>query len=260
MSILDQILTYRQPICNILRLVRVNTSNVLLGLDGSPLSAALPVYANVASLPAASGFAAGSNVMLAAGAFVGTGATTTGIRLKADPVANVWVPDGEQVLFSSVFGNMSSGYKSINLNANTVKLDLGGADPVIPAGLLVPGKSMLAVTVYYRKIGAAQPAVNIYLGTDGTTYTNNSTIYIQPQAATVNIDTQPRAKIDFLSTTSAVSTGRSSEGGPGLAFAFTSAATLINTAADMTISFDASIGAGTEEIRFYKFRISIVES
>lgn len=209
--------------------------------SGLAIQSVAPVYAlpgitiaGIDTLPAANTFAAGSIVRLHKDNFVGAGSNQIGVEIWADALNNIWRPHGQQRLFGNV-GTIAAPLATLAA-AGTFNI---GTNPIIPAGLL-RADSRLVVRMKYRKAGATAPVVRINLGTDMSVPANNSLVYSQTVGGTVNRDIYAWCEVDFESTTSAFTTNRSQLGAGGADGQFLDISTLLNTAADMKVTFEAS--------------------
>ncbi|MCE7915558.1 MAG: hypothetical protein DYH15_13015 [Nitrosomonas sp. PRO4] len=190
----------------------------------------------VTDLPAANTFPHGSVVRLHQDILVGAGSNPLGVYVVADAVNNIWRPWGQQILFAKTFGDLAAATCSLSAAG---KFNLGGTDPVIPAGLL-HASSVLRLIAKMRKVNATTPTVRANLGTDLAARENNSIVYQNQFTATQNINLDAEPSLSFVSATKLVSTRAATRGGGGAANTFLDCATLINIASDMKLTFEAS--------------------
>lgn len=201
----------------------------------------LPAFTGITGVtdrPAANTFPHGTVVRLHQDCLVGAGSNPMGVELWADATNNIFRPHGHQVLFWNDYGLIATP-PSVSLTA-AGKFNLGGVgDPVIPAGLLNVG-SRLRIVARLIKVGTTAPVLRVYLGTDLTTRTNNSQVWAQTVSATADLHLSPEPLVTFISATTALTGNRATRGGSGAAGVVTDATTLLNVAADMKATIEAS--------------------
>ena len=214
--------------------------SVFTGVPAVYALSSVPV-SGVTNLPAANTFTHGTEVRIHQDCFVGAGSNSLGVIVRADAVNNVWVPAGPQVLFQKNFGLRASTTSTLTAAG---KFDLGlGGDPVFPAGLFNVGSRVRFITRYV-KVGATAPVLRTNLGTDLITRTNNSLAYAQTLAATTDLDVGPESLVTFIAATnSAISTNRLARGSNAAA-ATADMVTLLDIAAAMKATYEASTLSG----------------
>lgn len=213
--------------------------------NGDTLQNVSPVFAlpgitipGVPELPAANAFENGANVRLHKDNFVGAGANALGAKIEADALNNIWRPAGPQRLFRRQ-GNLGAPIATLTA---ADKFNIG-VDPIIPAGLLT-ADSKLIFKFKYRKLGATAPIVRVNFGTDMSVRTNNSLAYTQTVSGTANRDVSVYSEFEFITTGAAFVSNRSQLGGGGTDSQFLDASTLLNVAAAMKATFEASTLSG----------------
>lgn len=232
--------------------VRVNASGDLIDGSNNAIDGINPIYAlssapvsGITTLPAANTMNEGVVVALHKDCLVGAGRNPAGILLKADVTNNLWRPANDRVLlFSKRFGTITTPTLTMNntTQATSSKFNVG-TDPKIPANLLYAG-STLVIEMNFRRNstlpGLGTVTLQCYMGTNAATETANSLVWQQNVADDNDRDTFPAPEIVFNTTTSVTSTRNVSKGEAGLVSAQTDFSTLINTAADMYITFRVS--------------------
>lgn len=215
----------------------------MLNVAGQEIKAASQVFklpgftiTGVNDLPAANTFPHGAVVRLHQDILVGAGSNALGVYVVADAVNNIWRPFGEQVLFAKTFGDLATPSSSLTAAG---KFNLGGTDPVIPAGLL-HANAALRLIAKLRKVNATTPTVRANLGTDLAARENNSIVYQNQFTATTNINMDAEPSLTFVSATKLVSTRSAVRGGGGAAGTFLDCSTLINIASAMKLTLEAS--------------------
>lgn len=195
----------------------------------------------VSNLPAANTFPHGTVVRLHEDCLVGSGSNPMGVELWADATNNKWRPHGFQTLFNNDYGLIATP-PTCSLAA-AGKFDLGGVgDPIIPAGLLNVG-SKLRFALRMIKVGTTTPTCRINFGTDMATRTNNSQIWSQQATATADYHMTPEPLLHMVSATTGRTSNRAVRGG-GAAGTNTDVTTLLNVAADMKATIEASTLSG----------------
>lgn len=149
-----------------------------------------------------------------------------------------WVPLNGSVLLASNWGSLTSPVATQTGSTGILFVLAGGTGSlVIPATMLIAGRSKLEIEVMHRRRGAtATAAFSVYLGTSGTTA--DSKVFDVSIAATNNQDNRPMMTIGFTAGVATISNWLAAGGANG--GAFIDKTSNINLAAAMTISFGIS--------------------
>lgn len=222
----------------------------LITNTGAVVESVVNVYAlpgktisGVSTLPDASTVPLGTEAMLHKDNFVGTGSPPVGIKVWSD--GTTWRTQNYQTLFSQSFGTIAAPTMT---RTTTGRFTL--TDPIIPGGLLYSGAKLRIRGSFYVANATATTGVGIrfWLGTDLTTYTNNSQAVPIINTGTANaltINIEPL--IHFPSATTAVTSRSSGRGGSGGTGGYSDMSTLINTASDMMVTMEiTNMGSATQ--------------
>lgn len=222
----------------------------LITQTGAVVESVVNVYAlpgktisGVSTLPDASTVPVGTEAMLHKDNFVGTGAPPVGVKVWSD--GTNWRAQNYQTLFSQSFGTIAAPTMT---RTTTGRFTL--TDPIIPGGLLYAGAKLRIRGSFYVANAAATTGVGIrfWLGTDLTTYANNSQALPIINTGTANaltINIEPL--IHFPSATTAVTSRSAGRGGSGGTGGYSDMSTLINTASDMMVTMEiTNMGSATQ--------------
>lgn len=148
-----------------------------------------------------------------------------------------WVPLNGTVKLASKWGSVASPVASIMGSTGGLFAINGGAGSlVVPATMLIPGRSILRVRALIHRRGAnATAIVRIYLGTAGTS--SDGMIFSISLAATDTLQTRPDIELAAITSSSMTSTDWLTPGNNGSPGVIRAVSTNINTEAAMTISF-----------------------
>lgn len=221
----------------------------LIDNTGSAVESAVNVYAlsgktisGVSTIPAASSVPIGTEALLHPDNLVGTGRNLAGIKVISD--GTNWRPSGVQTLFSEVFGTIASPTIT---RTTTGRFTI--TDPVIPGGLLYATSRIRIYMSFVTTNAAATTGVGsqIWIGTDLTTYTNNSKAMATSTSGTANALTVNNWPIVLFTTTTTGMTSRTSGvGGAGGTGGWQDLIAGANTASDMMVTFEIpSMGSAT---------------
>lgn len=232
----------------------------LIDNTGAAVESAVNVYAlsgktisGVSTIPAASSVPLGTEALLHPDNFVGDGYNTAGVKVISD--GTNWRPSGKQVLFQKNYGSVASPTMT---KTGTGRFTLT-ADPIIPANLLYAGARIRILMSIVTTNAAATTGVTsqIWMGTDTTTYGNNSRPMQSSTSGTANaITVNSWPIVTFLTTTTAVTSRASGVGGAGGTGGYADLSTLLNTAADMMVTFEVSGMGSATSVMLAQFEIS----
>lgn len=197
----------------------------------------------ITPLPAANTFPTGTEVRIHQDCLTGDGHNPIGFKMSNDNAANIWLPrDHKQLLFEN-FGTLAAPLATLAVASGGGRFALT-ADPHIPADLVLVGRSKLRIVMYTRRTGntASTDDFIIRLGTDlvAANYANNSAVYslsnVAANANPFDINTYG-CLITFPTATTALTNRNATLGGGGTGSTWILVNTLINTAAEMAVSF-----------------------
>lgn len=230
--------------------------------DGSTLETVGAVYAwpgitisGVPTLPAANTMPPDTVVTLHKDNFVGFGVNPLGVKIEADPIANIWRPHGRQIIWSGFFGLRAAPTVS-RLTAG--RFDIG-VDPVIPAGLLnyINARLTFLEQLFSTNVAATTgPSPAIYIGTDLATYTNNQTVVNNAINSANNVTSRPDILFRRETATSGITTRNIPRGGVGSSGGLmdVSGGTL-NFASAQMITFGISAMGSATQVDMHGFEI-----
>lgn len=207
--------------------------NTVYALVSKPVSGITP-------LPAANTVTNGSVVAIHPDCFV-DGGNLAGPLLRAYVAGNVWRPATDRVLlYGKTFGTLASPtIRMTNTTQATSPKFAVPTDPVIPAGLLYAGCKLIIKAKFRRNmslVGLGVVTLQCFLG-NSATQTSNSLVWNANINDTDDFDSSPRTDVTFASTTSIRTTRNLTEGGTGLASAFSDLTAGIDTATDMFVTW-----------------------
>ncbi len=226
-------------------LINPATSLPVDGVNTVYALASKPVT-GIPELPAATDVTDGTVIRLHPDCFLGAGGADIGgnkggVLIRSIDSLNRWVPaTGRALILSKRFGTAASPTVTMTstTQATSSKFALT-TDPIIPAGLFYAGAKFELVFRLRRNVSVVALGtitLQAYLGTSAT-QNSNSIIWQGTMADTDNIDVYPAPVIEFLTATSVESTRNLSKGGSGIASSYTTSNTLINSAAEMNLSW-----------------------
>jgi hypothetical protein len=219
--------------------------------DGTPLTSIQAVFAlpgktitDVDELPAFSTFTHRAGLCLHEDNFTGTGKNTTGIDCKVNRNGTSrLLPSGFQKFFGNLFGTKAT--PTVFLTTSTGRFAVP-ADFVYPANLFSVGSEFRIMAEWLSTnegVGSVGPTVEVRLGTDKTTPSNNQIICTAGMSTANNVNLFVDILIKVQDTTKIFSNGNIVRGGTGLTGGNVArdVTTNINIAADMVVSFHLAI-------------------
>ncbi|SEO63442.1 hypothetical protein [Nitrosovibrio sp. Nv6] len=147
-----------------------------------------------------------------------------------------WVPLNGPVKLASQWGTVLAPVASVENAPAKFSVPVGAGSLAIPAGMIIPGHSVLSIRAALHKRGASLCTFRIYLGTSETS--SDAPVYALNVTADLN-DIYPSVEIGAVSSSSLTSTYWMPAGSSGSPSAITAVTANINTGAEMHISFIA---------------------
>lgn len=163
---------------------------------------------------------------------------------KATPAG--WVPLNGSVLLAQGWGTVSAPLATISGSTDALFAPSGGGGSlVVPASMLIAGRSMLRIGAVIHRRGANGTAIGkIHVGTGGTT--SDSAVYSLSYAATDALEARPEVDVAAVNTSTITSTNWLSLGNTGSPTPIVSPSTNINLAAAMTVSLGIASANGLD--------------
>lgn len=164
-----------------------------------------------------------------------------------------WRPVGGSVLIASQQGSITtpiSAFTGVTSSVFTI------TQPIIPAGMLVPGSATIEFEAQLRRTGGNGTAqVNVHMGTAKSA--SDNTIYAFTYAATTLLDLFVNPSVLVAESGRIVATNWQARGGSGNASVYQERTGNINTAADMgiTIAIASANAADSFALLGYKVRL-----
>lgn len=164
-----------------------------------------------------------------------------------------WRPVGGSVLIASQQGSITtplSAFTGVTSSVFTI------TQPIIPAGMLIPGSSTIEFEAQLRRTGGNGTAlVNVHMGTAKSA--GDNTIYAFTYAATTLLDLFVNPSVLVAESGRIVATNWQARGGSGNASVYQERTGNINTAADMgiTIAIASANSADSFALLGYKVRL-----
>lgn len=167
-----------------------------------------------------------------------------------------WRPVGGSVLLSAQSGSIATPISSFT--GVTSSLFTPTAQPVIPAGMLIPGQSSIEIEASFRRTGAnATASLNIHLGTAKTSADN--TVYSFTFAATSLLDLLATPTVFVSETSRITATNWQTRGGSGNTSVTNDRTGNINTAAEMGVTFGISSANVADSFSMIGYKVRLFQ-